>query len=281
MLKKVILVVLVLLSFVFAIHAQENSVCEADFDKDGVVDFGDFLLFSNEIEKAYKTGIMAKLDLRFDLTGDRWINFEDFLIFAESYNKMCEPDQVSVSASVSAAIQGDFDGSGCVDEKDFELADGELGKAYNLIEDEPGCTFTGVNSDFTCSNIAPVHVNARAEMARVMENYDLNGDGLIFSLSSVFNEEGFFAGEKAGMASKDKEVFDALAENTCARCSSYTTQFDRNKCYFLVAAKPSVLDVEVCEAIDKDGNPDVNTAEEITLRNICRDKVNLAKKYLE
>lgn len=49
-----------------------------DFDSNGVVGFGDFVLFAQ---------VFRTMDERFDLTGDGWVDFSDFIIFGRSFNE--------------------------------------------------------------------------------------------------------------------------------------------------------------------------------------------------
>lgn len=49
-----------------------------DFNSDGVVGFGDFVLFAQ---------VFRTMNEQFDLTGDGWVDFADFIIFGRSFNE--------------------------------------------------------------------------------------------------------------------------------------------------------------------------------------------------
>ncbi|MBI2507404.1 hypothetical protein HYV89_00435 [Candidatus Woesearchaeota archaeon] len=103
------------LIFIFLILISAAFALNSDFNNDGKVDFDDFFLFADNYQKN-----VNKDNEKFDLDKNRKIDVEDFFIFAEDFDK--------------GKLIGDFDNNGCVDEKDFEKADAdieELRKQYN------------------------------------------------------------------------------------------------------------------------------------------------------
>jgi hypothetical protein len=79
--KWLIAVFLLVMSIVYA---QESLV--GDFDNNCRVDFSDFTLFSEEMRKAFDGN---RVNLNYDLSGNGFIEIDDFLIFAENFNREC------------------------------------------------------------------------------------------------------------------------------------------------------------------------------------------------
>ena len=89
------------LIFVFLIFISAVLALTSDFNNDNKVDFDDFFLFADQYEKEVNSG-----NLKFDLDKNGKIDVEDFFIFADSFG----------------GLIGDFDNNGCVDQKDFDFA---------------------------------------------------------------------------------------------------------------------------------------------------------------
>ncbi|MDE2954936.1 MAG: hypothetical protein OXR71_10460 [Gemmatimonadota bacterium] len=61
-----------------------SQTLAADFDGDGTIGFGDFLLF---VDHFGLTQGDARYDAGYDLDGDGTIGFGDFLIFANAFDE--------------------------------------------------------------------------------------------------------------------------------------------------------------------------------------------------
>ena len=89
----------------------------SDFNNDGKVDFDDFFLFADNFQKD-----VNKDNEKFDLDKNKKINVYDFFIFADEFEKV--------------SLAGDFDNNGCVDEKDFYIVNEELRSLYESFFQE-------------------------------------------------------------------------------------------------------------------------------------------------
>ena len=61
-----------------------GNMCDADFDNNGFVNFGDFARFTNAWSINYEGGVYAD---EFDMNGDGQLNFGDFGLFVRNFNK--------------------------------------------------------------------------------------------------------------------------------------------------------------------------------------------------
>ena len=66
------------LALVGSAFAQTPTAADADFDGDGEVQFGDFLLFTAKFNTRQGDG---EYEARFDFDGDGAVQFADFLLF--------------------------------------------------------------------------------------------------------------------------------------------------------------------------------------------------------
>ena len=66
----------------FILQYQNPISPFADFDGDGQVDFGDFLLFAQNFGKQQTD---TTFDARFDLDANGQVGFEDFLTFVKAF----------------------------------------------------------------------------------------------------------------------------------------------------------------------------------------------------
>ena len=74
-----------------------------DFDGDGTIGFGDFLIFAGVFGSSQGDG---KYDATYDLNGDGEIGFSDFVIFAQDFGKDVPSPVVSIpDANLRAAIE--------------------------------------------------------------------------------------------------------------------------------------------------------------------------------
>ena len=69
---------LAMFTLVGSAFAQTPTAADADFDGDGVVQFGDFLLFTAKFNTRQGDG---EYEARYDLDGNGAVNFADFLLF--------------------------------------------------------------------------------------------------------------------------------------------------------------------------------------------------------
>ena len=99
MLKKraVVLVLLILVSSVFAVNS--------DFNNDGKVDFDDFFLFADNFQKSVNEN-----NEKFDLDKNKRIDVEDFFIFAEDFEKGKTTKPVELKATSLGLDCNSFNG---------------------------------------------------------------------------------------------------------------------------------------------------------------------------
>jgi len=72
----------------FNFSPSEEVAGKADFDADGAVGFGDFLLFAGAFGLS---NVDNGFDVRFDLDEDNRVNFADFLLFAGVFGRVVNP----------------------------------------------------------------------------------------------------------------------------------------------------------------------------------------------
>ena len=70
--------------------ATAKSARDADFDANGIVDFGDFILFA-EAFGSDQSG--------FDLDGNGAVDFPDFILFAKQFGEGAPEESITISAS--------------------------------------------------------------------------------------------------------------------------------------------------------------------------------------
>ena len=81
----------------------ENAVALSDFDGDGTIGFGDFLLFAGVFGSRQGDD---KYEAKYDLNGDGEIGFADFLIFAQNFGKEVPSPAVSIpNTNLRAVIE--------------------------------------------------------------------------------------------------------------------------------------------------------------------------------
>lgn len=189
----IILVFLILVSSVFAINS--------DFNNDGKVDFDDFFLFADNFQKE-----VNKDNEKFDLDKNKKIDVEDFFIFADEFEKgKVAKSRTGLAKTVE--LVGDFDGSGCVDNKDLELANKELKIIY---DQKARYSFSDIGNYPDDFNIKSDDKSYSNEIKRLADKYDLNNDGLIFSIVGELRED------KVNLAKKDLELFNKDLGKGCA-----------------------------------------------------------------
>jgi len=157
-------------------RAAEEIVPEApnmDFDSDGGIDFGDFLLFAKNYGKQEGD---EGFDAKFDLNGNGKVDFADFLIFAKNYGGK-EGDAKPLPLAKPAALIGDFNGDGCMKFDDFLL----LAKYYNKNVDDSNKEFDldkdGVRIGFGDFLIFAQNYGKCRYLCSICP--DLNGDGMV------------------------------------------------------------------------------------------------------
>ena len=87
--------------------ADNNGSSLPDFDGDGTIGFGDFVLFAGAFGSSQGD---EKYDARYDLNGDGEIGFPDFVTFAQDFGKEVPPPVVSIpDVNLRAAIETALD----------------------------------------------------------------------------------------------------------------------------------------------------------------------------
>ena len=178
----VILVFLILVSSVLALNS--------DFNNDNKVDFDDFFLFADNFQKQ-----ITKENEKFDLNKNKKIDVEDFFIFAEEFDK-------------GKVKNSDFDNNGCIDNKDLEVAVKELKIIYDQKAKYGFTTVGDYPDDFSAESSDESYKN---EIQLLINKYDLNNDGFIFSI------QGDLRDDKVNLAKKDLEIFNNDLGKGCAR----------------------------------------------------------------
>ncbi len=193
--RLVILVFLILVSSAFALNS--------DFNNDGKVDLDDFFLFADNFQKE-----VNKDNEKFDLDKNNKIDVEDFFIFADEFEKGKVAKPRAGLAKTGEELTGDFDSSGCVDNKDLEFAV----KEFKLIYEQKsryGFSITGnYPNDFGVKSDDKGYSN---EIQKLIDKYDLNNDNYIFSLIGDPRED------KVNLAKKDLEVFNKELGKGCVK----------------------------------------------------------------
>ena len=86
-----------------SVNAADDSASIPDFDGDGTIGFGDFLIFAGVFGARQGD---EKYEGKYDLNGDGEIGFSDFLIFAENFGKEApSPVVANPDANLRAAIE--------------------------------------------------------------------------------------------------------------------------------------------------------------------------------
>ncbi len=80
----------------------DDTASIPDFDGDGTIGFGDFLLFAEKFGTQQDDG---KYQARFDLDSDGSVGFSDFVIFAQNFGKVASPVVAIPDANLRAAIE--------------------------------------------------------------------------------------------------------------------------------------------------------------------------------
>ena len=80
----------------------DDTASIPDFDGDGTIGFGDFLLFAEKFGTQQGDG---KYQARFDLDSDGSVGFSDFVIFAQNFGKVASPVVAIPDANLRAAIE--------------------------------------------------------------------------------------------------------------------------------------------------------------------------------
>ena len=81
----------------------QNSL-KSDFNNDGKIDFDDFFLFADAYQKCNSNENIC--DVKFDLDFNYNIDVEDFFIFAEEFGKKTEVKKFNVGENCKEVIQG-------------------------------------------------------------------------------------------------------------------------------------------------------------------------------
>ena len=171
-------------------------------------------------------------------------------------------------AADCSLLQNDLNEDGCVNENDLEFGDDELNTFYQSIPE----VFGGEQDGIEFINY-PVDPDLNAKMPELVEKYDLNGDGLIYTQGPVLDDDGETIGFRTGMAPRDKEAFRASANiNQCTTriCNTYTDEVERLKCYVVVGSNN--LDENPCNNILMMNLPGKETWNEICLAKIAVGK---------
>ena len=169
--------------------ASSVLAINSDFNNDNKVDFDDFFLFADNYQKN-----LNKDNEKFDLDKNKKINVEDFFIFAEDF----ENGKVKDS---------DFDNNGCIDNKDLEVAVKELKIIYDQKARYSFSDIGNYPSDFSVKSEDKSYSN---EIQKLIDKYDLNNDGFIFSIVGDLGED------EVNLAKKDLELFNKELGKGCA-----------------------------------------------------------------
>ena len=199
----------------------------------------------------------------FNLDGNR--DFPDFLLFVQEYSKS------HALASIDARF--DLDSNGVVGFSDFM----EFARYYNQ-----GCGSEGVVgiSDVT---LGDVDLNGCVDNkdVKVMETLLQNPErlliksGVLIGGGSSLYSRAFDLNLDFRIDDNDLEIIrnnlGKGCESFCLRHSSFE---DRNGCYITLAAKPAMLNKDVCSKVSGGRNWD-------KLQILCRKKVEIGRRGLE
>ena len=240
--RGVFAIILVLLSSI--VYAQNS-----DFNNDNKVDFDDFFLFADQYGKNSDAN-----NVKFDLDKNNKIDVEDFFIFADNFGKLI----------------GDFDNNGCIDNKDFELANKELNEAYDVKGEEwdPAGSYPddfGIRPRYDPQGRSSIPLY-NTKIRPVVLKYDLNRDFYVFSSPP--------RGNNVTLAKKDLEIFNrnlgkcaeeqsltgAAKSALALDCEKFEGK-DKDYCMDLAANDINNLDASVCEDISDDG-----------LKQLCKER---------
>ena len=174
----------------------------SDFNNDNKVDFDDFFLFADNFQKE-----VNKDNEKFDLDKNGKIDVEDFFLFAEDFEKGKEAKPKTGFAKTGEELIGDFDDSGCVDNKDLEFAVKEIKIIYDQKSRYGFSNIGNYPNDF---NVKSDDKSYSSEIQKLTDKYDLNSDGFIFSI------QGDLRDDKVNLAKKDLELFNKELGKGCA-----------------------------------------------------------------
>ena len=111
-------------------HANGDAAALPDFDGDGTVGFGDFVIFAGVF--GLRSG-NAGYEAQYDLNGDGGIGFSDFVIFAQHFGKEVLHDDRAVLVAFYNATDGPY----WVNNENW-LSDAPLGEWYGVDTDAAG-----------------------------------------------------------------------------------------------------------------------------------------------